>query len=70
MDIQLPGMDGLMATRVIKADDPLRDVPVVALTSHAMNGDEDMAYDAGCIGYITKPINTRGFLTMIEGFLN
>lgn len=70
MDIQLPGMDGLMATRVIKADEALKGIPVVALTSHAMNGDEDMAYDAGCIGYITKPINTRSFLTTIEGFLN
>jgi CheY-like chemotaxis protein len=56
MDIQLPGMDGLQA-------------PVVALTSFAMKGDESMAKEAGCVGYITKPINTRSFVEMISGFI-
>ncbi len=59
MDISLPGMDGLEATRRLKADPALRDIPVVAVSSHAMKGDEDKAREAGCAAYITKPIDTR-----------
>jgi CheY-like chemotaxis protein len=70
MDIQLPGMNGLCAIKVIKEDDTLKDIPVVALTSRAMAGDEDKAIKAGCIGYITKPINTRMFLKSISPYLN
>lgn len=70
MDIQLPGMNGLCAIKVIKEDDTLKDIPVVALTSHAMAGDEDKAIKAGCIGYITKPIDTRMFLKSISPYLN
>jgi CheY-like chemotaxis protein len=66
MDIQLPGMDGLSATRLIKADGSLKDIPVVALTSYAMQGDEDKAVEAGCEGYITKPIDTRSFMKTID----
>jgi len=62
MDIQLPGIDGLQATRLIKEDPTLAHIPVIALTSHAMRGDDQRAKDAGCDGYITKPINTRTFL--------
>src|SRR5579872_4127285 len=58
-DIQLPGMDGLELTRLIKQDDQTRDIMVVALTAFAMKGDERRALDAGCDGYITKPIDTR-----------
>ena len=58
-DIQLPGMDGLEMTRLIKKDERTRDIAVVALTAFAMKGDEQKAIDAGCDGYITKPIDTR-----------
>lgn len=61
MDIQLPGMSGLEATRIIKQDPELMGIPVVALTSFAMQGDEEKAMEAGCEGYITKPIDTREF---------
>lgn len=61
MDLALPGMDGLSLTRLIKADPRLRHIPVVALTAFAMKGDDAKAYDAGCDGYITKPIDTREF---------
>ena len=70
MDIQLPGMNGLCAIKVIKEDDSIKDIPVVALTSHAMAGDKDKAIKAGCIGYITKPIDTRRFLQSISPYLN
>ena len=70
MDIQLPGMNGLCAIKVIKEDDSLKDIPVVALTSHAMAGDKDKAIEAGCIGYITKAIDTRRFLQSISPYLN
>ena len=58
-DIQLPGIDGLEMTRRIKQDTATRDIIVVALTAFAMKGDEQKAIDAGCDGYITKPIDTR-----------
>ena len=69
MDIQLPGMDGLNATRLIKEDNALKHIPVVALTSYAMQGDEEKARDAGCVGYITKPIETKTFLDTVASFL-
>jgi CheY-like chemotaxis protein len=59
MDIALPGMDGLTLTRILKADLRLKHIPVVALTAFAMKGDDRKAYEAGCDGYITKPIDTR-----------
>ena len=68
MDIQLPGMDGLAATRALKEDPGLREIPVLALTAHAMQGDELKALEAGCSGYITKPIDTRNFLKTLEPF--
>ena len=58
-DIQLPGMDGLEMTRLIKQDKATRDIAVVALTAFAMKGDDQKAMEAGCDGYITKPIDTR-----------
>ncbi len=70
MDIQLPGMDGLSATKLITADPDLHAIPVVALTSYAMTGDKDKAKEAGCSGYITKPIDTRSFGETIAGYLD
>src|SRR6185312_9014037 len=58
-DIQLPGIDGLEMTRRIKQDPATRGIAVLALTAFAMNGDEQKAIEAGCDGYITKPVNTR-----------
>ena len=69
MDINLPVMDGLSATRSIKKDPALKQIPVVALTSYAMQGDEDKARAAGCEDYITKPIDTRHFSEMIGRLL-
>ena len=59
MDIALPGMDGLTLTRKLKADPRWRSIPVIALTAFAMLTDEKQARDAGCDGYMTKPIDTR-----------
>jgi CheY-like chemotaxis protein len=59
MDVQMAGMDGLTLTRLLKADPAYRHIPIVALTAFAMKGDEKKAMDAGCDGYITKPIDTR-----------
>lgn len=70
MDIQLPGMDGLTATRLIRDDHELKDIPIIALTSYAMQGDEEKALTAGCKGYIPKPIDTRSFISIVEQFLD
>jgi len=67
MDVQLPGMDGLAATRLIKADQAMCDIPVVALTAYAMKKDEEEAERAGCSGYITKPFHLKSFLEKING---
>src|SRR5207237_4125557 len=69
MDIALPGMDGLTLTRKLKADARLKHVPVVALSAFAMKGDEQKALEAGCDGYITKPIDTRAFPRQVAAFL-
>ena len=69
MDIQLPDIDGLQLTREFKADPSLRDIPVVAVTSYAMKSDRQKSIDAGCDGYITKPIDTRQFPLDIEKYL-
>ena len=69
MDVQLPGMSGLEATRLIKSDPAMQGIPVVALTSFAMAGDEQKAFDAGCMGYITKPISTRTFLQDLSVYI-
>jgi CheY-like chemotaxis protein len=70
MDIQLPGMDGLEATRIIKADSELKDIPVVALTSFAMQGDREKAIESGCDDYITKPFDVEDVLKLIDGYYN
>jgi CheY-like chemotaxis protein len=69
MDLSLPGMDGLQATAALKAHPRTRSIPVVAVTAHAMKGDEQKALAAGCEGYITKPIDTRMFPTLVAEFL-
>jgi two-component system, cell cycle response regulator DivK len=66
MDIQLPGMDGLQATAVLKADPATRDIPVVALTALAMKGDEERILAAGCDGYIAKPVDYKQFLATVR----
>ena len=66
MDIQLPGMDGLQATALLKQDAATRDIPVIALTALAMKGDEERIRAAGCDGYIAKPIRYQEFLASIE----
>lgn len=69
MDIQLPGINGLDATRIIKNDPGVSSIPIIALSAHAMQEEMDKAREAGCDGYITKPLDTRTFLKTIQGFL-
>ena len=69
MDIQLPGMDGLEATRLLKQDDATRGIPVIALTALAMKGDEERIRAAGCDGYIAKPLAYKDFLAMVSARL-
>ena len=69
MDIQLPGMDGLEATALLKADVTTRAIPVIALTALAMKGDEERIRAAGCDGYIAKPLAYREFLATISNIL-
>jgi CheY-like chemotaxis protein len=70
MDIALPGMDGLTLTRLLKAESRFAQIPIVALTASAMRGDEEKALAAGCVGYITKPINTRTLGLQIRTLLS
>jgi CheY-like chemotaxis protein len=70
MDVSLPGLDGLAATRVLKADPATCHLTIVALTAHAMKGDEAMAFRAGCAGYLTKPIDTRTFAAKVAAFID
>lgn len=69
MDVQLPGLDGLSLTRQLKGDKKTAAIPVVALTALAMTGDRERTLDAGCNGYISKPINTRTFAAEVRKFL-
>ncbi len=69
MDVQLPGMDGLELTRRLRSDPKWSDVVIVALTAYAMKGDEENALAAGCDGYITKPIDTRTFASVVRGHM-
>lgn len=70
MDIQLPGMDGLQATALLKGDDATRAIPVIALTALAMKGDEERIRAAGCDGYIAKPLAYREFLATVSAQLS
>ncbi len=69
MDVQLPGMDGLALTRQLKADPATRSIPIVALTAYAMKGDAEKAREAGCDGYVSKPIDVRTLPKTVEGYL-
>jgi len=69
MDLQLPGMDGLELTRRLKADPRTQHIVIIAVTAYAMKGDEERVREAGCDGYVTKPIDTRGLPRVIAGYL-
>ncbi len=69
MDIQLPGLDGYEATRRIKANPALCQIPIIAVTSYALSGDEVKAREAGCDDYVTKPFSPRALLAKIREYL-
>ena len=69
MDIQLPGIDGYETTRRIKANPALRAIPIIAVTSYALSGDDVKAREAGCDGYVTKPFSPRALLAKIREHL-
>jgi two-component system cell cycle response regulator DivK len=69
MDIQLPQVDGYEATRRIKADPSLRRIPIIAVTSYALSGDDERAFEAGCAAYVTKPFSPRQLLSKIKEHL-
>src|SRR5262245_5308282 len=69
MDVQLPGMNGLDLTRRIKADPAHRETVIIAVTAYAMKVDEQKALEAGCDGYITKPIETATFVSKVKSYL-
>ena len=69
MDIQLPGIDGLTLTRMLKANPSLRDIIIVGLTAYAMRGDEARIREAGCDGYLAKPLDTRALPGVIASYL-
>jgi len=69
MDIQLPGINGLEATRLIKAEPRLAHIPVIAVTSFALTGDDAKARAAGCDHYVTKPFSPRALLAIVRGYL-
>jgi two-component system cell cycle response regulator DivK len=70
MDIQLPVLDGYEATRRIKANPALRHIPVIAVTSYALSGDEEKTREAGCDAYVAKPFSPRLLLAKLRGFLD
>ena len=69
MDLSLPEIDGLLATSIIKSHPQTCDIIIIALTAHAMKGDETIARRVGCDGYLTKPINTRTFVSDIRDLI-
>lgn len=69
MDLQLPGMDGFELTRRLKSDPATSDILVLAVTSYAMKGDEQKAFDAGCDGYLPKPIDTVALPGIVARYL-
>ena len=69
MDIHLPGMDGLSVVRRMKSNERTSRIPILALTAHAMRGDKDRFLEAGCDGYISKPIDVKTFLASIGQYL-
>ncbi len=69
MDIQLPEISGLEVTKMIKADEELKDIPVIAVTAFAMKGDEERIREGGCEGYIAKPISVSTFLETVAKYV-
>ncbi len=69
MDMQMPEMDGLSATKILRADPQTQHIPVVIITASAMREDRKRAFDAGCSGYITKPVDPMSLVTQIAAFL-
>ena len=69
MDLQMPGIDGFELTRRLKADRRTRHIVIIAVTAYAMKGDEQRALEAGCDGYVTKPIDTRALPSVVAGHL-
>jgi two-component system cell cycle response regulator len=69
MDIQLPGLDGLSFVRELRAESATANIPVIALTALAMAGDKERSLEAGCNGYISKPIDTRTFASEVRKYL-
>lgn len=70
MDIQLPGIDGYEVTRRIRRDATLDHIPIIAVTSYALSGDDQKAFDAGCDGYLTKPVSPRLLLAKIKEYFS
>jgi len=69
LDISIPKLNGYEVTRILKGREEFKDLPIVALTAHAMKGDRAKALEAGCEGYISKPINVRELPAQIKSFL-
>jgi CheY-like chemotaxis protein len=69
LDIQLPGMDGHAVARALRADETIADIPIVAVTSYAMQGDRELCLAAGCDGYLEKPIDPETFVADVERFM-
>ncbi len=69
MDIQLPVLDGYAATRRIRQEASLKDIPIIAVTSYAMVGDKEKALAAGCTAYVEKPINPPSFIKILEQYI-
>ncbi|MEM6811646.1 MAG: response regulator [Pseudomonadota bacterium] len=70
MDIQLPEISGLDVTKMLKADDDLKSIPVIAVTAFAMKGDEEKIREGGCEDYLSKPISVTEFLTVVQKHLD
>jgi two-component system cell cycle response regulator len=69
LDLQLPGMDGFELTRKLKAEPRTRHIPIIAVTAYAMKGDEKRARDAGCDGYLSKPIDKHALRALVAGYV-
>lgn len=70
MDIQLPEISGLDITKMMKADEDLKSIPIIAVTAFAMKGDEEKIRESGCEDYISKPISVMGFIEVVQKYLN
>jgi two-component system cell cycle response regulator DivK len=70
MDLSIPGIDGWECTRRIKGDPATKQVPVIALTAHAMRGDEERAREAGCDGYLSKPVSPKKVVEVVKKYLS